>query len=120
MAKRKKCKHPMSEFYTYEDEVPKDVRVSTTEDCENCDGMTNGDDEQCCDDVRYCLITKTQPQKECFNHCPKCNATDPDIDWEDKDWGGSCAWQNATCKKCGCEFSEVYQYGFTEKDRHNK
>jgi hypothetical protein len=42
----------MSKFYTFEDEVPKHARVSTFEDCENCDGF-KGDD---CTDAMYCLI----------------------------------------------------------------
>ena len=55
-------------------------------------------------------------QKECFNYCPKCGATDPDIEWGDKDWSGKQGWQNATCQKCGCEFTEVYEYVFSEID----
>ena len=55
-------------------------------------------------------------QKKCFNHCPKCNAGENDISWGDRDWSDHTAWQNATCKKCGCEFSEVYEYSFTEID----
>ncbi len=55
-------------------------------------------------------------QKKCLNHCPKCNATDPDIEWGDKEWGDTQAWQNATCKKCGCEFSETYNYSYSQID----
>ncbi len=47
-------KYPMSEFYTYEDEVPADTRVSTIEDCITCDGM--GEDS--CEDSKHCLITE--------------------------------------------------------------
>ena len=54
--------------------------------------------------------------KKCFNYCPKCGATDPDIAWGDKDWGDTHSWQNATCKKCGCMFTEVYEYANTEID----
>lgn len=50
MNDRKRCIYPMSEFYIYEDEVPKGTRVSTPEDCEDCDGM-NG-----CEDSKHCLI----------------------------------------------------------------
>ena len=57
-----------------------------------------------------------EDNKKCFNHCPKCNATDPDIEWHCKDWGDTTAWQNATCNKCGCEFTEVYEYVFSEID----
>ena len=52
----------------------------------------------------------------CFNHCPKCDATDPNIDWGDKDWGGDSAWQSAICQECGCEFTEIYIYNNTEID----
>lgn len=53
--------------------------------------------------------------KKCFNHCPKCNATDPDIEWGDKEFDTTC-YQNATCKKCGCQFTEIYEYSKTEID----
>ena len=69
---RKKCKFPMSKFYIYEDEVPKNERVSTVEDCIKCDYMAS------CGDTKHCLISETQIHRKCFNHCPKCNATDPD------------------------------------------
>jgi hypothetical protein len=48
---RIRTKYPMSEFYTYEDEVPANERVCTPEDCEKCDGF---DGEECED--RHCLI----------------------------------------------------------------
>ena len=51
---------------------------------------------------------------DCFNRCPNCGAGEKDIDWGEKDWGDDTAWQNATCKKCGCEFEEIYQYVGTE------
>jgi hypothetical protein len=57
--------------------------------------------------------------KKCFNHCPKCDATDPEIEWHEKNWSGDAAWQNATCLKCGHKFSEVYVYAFTEQ-KHNR
>ncbi len=52
MEDRKLCFYPMSKFYIYEDEVPKNVRVSTLEDCEDCDVMKD------CEDSKYCLITE--------------------------------------------------------------
>ena len=56
-------------------------------------------------------------QKKCFNCCPKCGETDPYINWGNKkEWMGDRGWQNATCQKCGCEFSEVYIYAFSEID----
>ena len=56
-------------------------------------------------------------EKKCFNYCPKCDATDPDIEWGEKEWMDICASQKATCKKCGCEFEEVYVYFNTEYDK---
>jgi len=61
-------------------------------------------------------MSKAEEPKKCFNHCPKCNAGENDIAWGDKDWSDESAWQNATCNKCGCEFSEVYTYCCTEID----
>ncbi len=46
-----KCTYPMSNFYTYEHEVPLNVRVSSLFDCESCE-----DKDSCKDE--YCLITK--------------------------------------------------------------
>ena len=57
---------------------------------------------------------ETEIIKKCFNYCPKCNATDPNIEWGDKDWADAFAWQNATCTVCGCEFTEIYEYTQTE------
>jgi len=59
MAKeRKRCSYPMSKFYIYEDEVPPNTRVSTPEDCEGCDGLEDGDGNNCCEDEHHCLITE--------------------------------------------------------------
>ncbi len=52
--------------------------------------------------------------KKCENHCPDCGATDPDIEWGDKEWFDDGAYQTATCKKCNCEFKEYYKYSETE------
>jgi len=52
--------------------------------------------------------------KECFNRCPKCDADEMDIEWGSKDWEGTEAWQEAVCKKCGCEFVEIYEYYCTK------
>ncbi len=101
---RKKCREPMSKFYVYEDEVPKNIRVSTPGDCGECQ-------ENSCHDS-HCLINTMK--KKCFNHCPKCNAITNDIEWGDNNWGENSAWQDATCNICGCEFSEVYNYAYTE------
>jgi hypothetical protein len=95
--------------------------------CGSCECYFNELDEQECpfcgsgNFVEGC-IDEPEPNtedKKCFNHCPKCDATDPDIEWHEKDWSGDAAWQNATCKKCGHEFSEVYEYAFTEQ-KHNR
>ena len=55
MCDRKKCTYPMSKFYIYEDEVPADTRVSTPEDCEECDVDYN------CEDAKHCLIVDVEP-----------------------------------------------------------
>ena len=55
-------------------------------------------------------------QKECVNHCPKCDAGENYIDWGEKDWSDETGWQNANCNRCGCDFSEVYVYSFSEID----
>jgi len=57
-----------------------------------------------------------EDNKKCFNHCPKCGATETDINWHCHDWGDITAWQGATCNKCGCEFKEVYEYAYSEID----
>lgn len=49
-------------------------------------------------------------KQECFNCCPKCNAPETDIEWGNKEWLDKEAYQEATCKKCGCEFKEIYEY----------
>ena len=51
--------------------------------------------------------------KKCLSKCPKCGAGMDDIDWGDFS-ADSNPTQSATCKKCGCEFNEVYQYVTTE------
>lgn len=61
-------------------------------------------------------IDDPETPKKCFNHCPKCNATDPDIEWGDKDWFNNQAYQSAECLKCGCKFKEFYEYSDTEID----
>ena len=92
--------------------------------CDGCGYYFDKEQEDC----RYCGcsviidtngIDEPDTPKKCFNHCPKCNATDPDIEWGDYEWGSKQAWQDATCKKCGQEFSEVYKYSTTEK-KHNR
>ena len=54
--------------------------------------------------------------KKCFNHCPKCDAGENEIDWGAKDWCDNQAYQSAVCKKCGCSFKEYYTYTDTEID----
>ena len=52
----------MSEFYTYEDEIPEGTRVSTPEDCEKCEGMKGCEDSKHClfEESRSCLKKKTK------------------------------------------------------------
>ena len=93
----------MSNFYNFEDEVPADTRVSTDADCALCQ-------DDC--SIKYCLIQESNCKK-CFNHCPKCNAPEDDIEWGSKEQDGTSSWQEAVCNKCGCEFHEVYEYSTT-------
>jgi hypothetical protein len=57
-------------------------------------------------------------QKKCFNYCPNCGTTDPNIEWGDKEWLDTQAYQEAECKKCGCVFKEYYTYSDTEFERN--
>jgi hypothetical protein len=50
--------------------------------------------------------------KYCCGKCPKCGAGEMDIDWSSMT-ADEFPTQNATCKKCGCEFTEVYRYAHT-------
>ena len=59
-------------------------------------------------------MTKEEKIKKCFNCCPVCDATDPDLNWGDKEWFDDAVCQDAICNKCGCEFQEVYEYNRTE------
>ena len=52
--------------------------------------------------------------KKCYNYCPDCGATDPDIEWGDKKWVDEWGFQEAICKKCNCNFREYYKYFETE------
>jgi len=56
----------------------------------------------------------------CENHCPHCNATDPDIEWAMKDIQDDVIYQNAYCKKCNTEFTEEYRYTRTEIDEQGE
>ena len=88
--------------------------------CTKCEQFFNKPNEGNCPHCGSGLIAfhskdKPAPEpKKCFNHCPKCDATDPDIEWGDKEWLDNQAYQSATCKKCGCEFKEYYTYSDTE------
>lgn len=109
--------------------VVKDTVVLETYDttngdylCKKCECyFDNPDDGDCpfCGSGLIAFNAKLDTDKKCYNHCPNCGATDPDINWGKKDAGGDIAWQNATCRKCGQDFSEVYTYSFTE-NRHNR
>ncbi len=50
--------------------------------------------------------------KKCYNHCPNCGACIRDIDWGATE-GDMELFQTATCKKCGCNFTELHQYSHT-------
>ena len=49
--------------------------------------------------------------KQCENHCPKCNSGDIDF-WDIEI--GDVIYYPATCKECGCNFKEYFIYSDTE------
>jgi transcription initiation factor TFIIIB Brf1 subunit/transcription initiation factor TFIIB len=53
-------------------------------------------------------------QKKCENHCPNCGAGMEDIDWQDLEDDDPIYRSNNVCQKCGCVFTEVYKYDYTE------
>ncbi len=96
------CTYPLSDFYTYVEDVPDNVRVSNAADCENCD-------EDCI--VKHCIITenegdKTEKEKKCDNCCPYCSSKN--VDWGDS-YSVTDGWyhQRATCLNCNSCFIEV-------------
>jgi len=58
--------------------------------------------------------------KRCEDNCPKCGAGTNDIDWGIKDYSDSIIFQNATCQKCGCHFTEEYEYARTSVDEETE
>ncbi len=102
-----RCEYPMSTFYTYKEDVPSNVRVSTPEDCQNCSGMKEDRGE----DNKHCLITEnegeeTEYEKRCESQCPKCGSTD--IEWGLSE-SVSDKWyhQRGSCNNCDECFTEV-------------
>jgi len=99
---RKLCEYPMSKFYTYEDEVPKNTRVCTDEDCTKCE-------DECEEPI--CLITEnegedTEKEKFCENKCPLCRSAN--IDWKcSEDVADYYQEQPGKCLECGCQFKEI-------------
>lgn len=55
----------------------------------------------------------TQIEKICQNHCPNCGAGPEHIEWRGIE-NDDPPYMEATCKKCGCEFAEIYEYSYTE------
>lgn len=51
--------------------------------------------------------------KKSESHCPKCYAGLDDIEWGVADFN-EVKCQTGICKKCGCEFTEYYNYSDTE------
>ena len=62
------------------------------------------------------IILNLFKDKRCENICPKCGAGQEDIDWGMKDISDSVIYQNATCEKCECHFTEEYEYVRTSID----
>ena len=103
-----RCEYPMSDYYIYQEDVPSNVRVSGTSDCESC--------KEDCED-KHCLITENsgeeiEKEKKCESKCPCCGSCS--IHWglsESVSDGyyhqrGTCL----DCEKCFTEISEkVYR-----------
>lgn len=51
---------------------------------------------------------------ECESYCPKCDSGD--IEWSAKDIQDNIVYQNAICQGCGCKFTEIWKYSYTEID----
>lgn len=99
-----RCEYPMSNFYTYQEDVPPNTRVSNDSDCESCK-----DHKECGEG--YCLITENpgeeiEKEVHCENHCPCCGSDD--INWGLSE-SVSDEWyhQRGSCNKCGHCFTEV-------------
>lgn len=45
--------------------------------------------------------------------CPRCGEKF-DVEGGRVESDGNVAWQNVTCNKCGCYYTEVYEYKVTE------
>ena len=97
-----RCEYPLSDFYTYQEDVPPNVRVSGTSDCESC--------KEDCED-KHCLITEnkgeeTEKEKKCESRCPCCGSYD--IHWGLLE-SVSDEWhhQRGTCLDCDKCFTEV-------------
>jgi hypothetical protein len=58
------------------------------------------------------MATKKTKIRICSGQCPKCGARGTDIEWSMMT-ADQFPTQDATCKKCGCEFTEVYRYDHT-------
>lgn len=105
-AKIEKCTYPMSNYYIYQKDVPPNTRVSTSEDCQQCD-------ENCTCEDRHCLITENpdkdvEKEKKCENHCPFCNGTD--LDWGARySVGDGWEHQRVTCLTCNKCFVDVVE-----------
>lgn len=98
------CEYPLSDFYTYVEDVPPNVRVSSTADCETC--------KEDCED-KHCIITdrvgkEPEKEKKCDKCCPFCNSKN--IDWGDC-FSVTDGWyhQRATCLDCDNCFTEVME-----------
>jgi len=58
------------------------------------------------------MAIKKPKIKKCCNRCPKCGAREQDIEWG-VITADEFPTQSGTCRKCGCEFTEVYRYDHT-------
>ena len=56
-------------------------------------------------------MQKYDHQKQCKNRCPQCGKGSFGNEINDADDGRCC--RECHCNDCGCDFDEVYPYGYT-------
>lgn len=57
-----------------------------------------------------------EKQKKCERHfpCPNCGAGEGDVEWgEHEGYASGYSVLPGICRKCGCEFEEIYEYSYT-------
>jgi transcription initiation factor TFIIIB Brf1 subunit/transcription initiation factor TFIIB len=65
------------------------------------------------------MAKKKQKYYMCEDECPKCHATGDDIDWGHLESDDPPYRPNNVCQKCGCVFTEVYKYSYSEYQKES-